>query len=452
LLLAHILGAPAALSAPSSKDADLQKLVELQNRISDLKAQLASDPQNGELRRSLKSALKRYAAVSGRLGGDEAPIEVDDGAVDGRQRGLDNGFTPPPMEGTVGTGCPTSAFSFTNSTPVTIPTGPAVVTSTLVVAGADTYLIDLNLTTFITHTFASDLDITLMSPAGTVCTLTSDNGLGNDNVFNGTVWDDEANPGGQVPYATNNGLATDHTYVNLVTATPLVPEESFGAFRGEDPNGTWTITVSDDFAADVGTLSSWTLDVVTSTCAASCTLTCPPDQCVETPDPNGAVVTYPAPTTSGTCGAVTCAPASGSTFPVGTTVVTCSEPGGANCSFDVNVFIAFDYVFVDDFTGDTISVVVSTGYWEYNNLATGNLYCGEAEYVVGPPTTANSLTMRDVGALDNPVGCQLSGMTLNAYFNTNTCSWRVNYRPTGQIFTGRDRNILNNAPPAGCGP
>ena len=44
-------------------------------------------------------------------------------------------------------------------------------------------------------------------------TLTTDNGAGNDNVFNGTKWDDDANPGGQVPYATNNGLVTDQTYV-----------------------------------------------------------------------------------------------------------------------------------------------------------------------------------------------------------------------------------------------
>ena len=87
-------------------------------------------------------------------------------------------------------------------------------TSTLVIAGAGTSILDVDLTTFLTHTFAADLDITLTSPAGTVVTLTTDNGAGNDNVFNGTVWDDDANPAGQVPYTTNNGLVTDHAYVN----------------------------------------------------------------------------------------------------------------------------------------------------------------------------------------------------------------------------------------------
>ncbi|GEM_PF-967691 len=49
------------------------------------------------------------------------------------------------------------------------------------------------------------------------------------------------------------------------------------------------------------------------------------------------VVNYPPPTTSGNCGAVTCMPPSGSTFQVGPTPVRCSEPGGANCSFNINI-------------------------------------------------------------------------------------------------------------------
>ena len=76
----------------------------------------------------------------------------------------------------------------------------------------------------------------------------------------------------------------------------------------------------------------------TVTVSAGCAITCPanittsnnPNQC-------GAVVTYPAPTTSGPCGTVTCTPASGSFFPVGTTTVTCSEMSGAMCTFTVTV-------------------------------------------------------------------------------------------------------------------
>ncbi|MBL0336251.1 MAG: proprotein convertase P-domain-containing protein [Chitinophagaceae bacterium] len=152
-----------------------------------------------------------------------------------------------------------AATTYTNSTPAAIPTGPGVITSTITVSGAQTYLYDLNVQTFIQHTFAADLDITIQSPSGRVVTLTSDNGAGNDNVFNGTVWDDNSNPGGQVPYATNNGVVSDHAFTNLVVATPLAPEEPLGAFVGENPNGVWTITVSDDLAGDGGSLDSWSL-------------------------------------------------------------------------------------------------------------------------------------------------------------------------------------------------
>src|SRR5690606_16221772 len=117
------------------------------------------------------------------------------------------------------------------------------------------------------HTFPGDLDVTLMSPAGTIVTVTTDNAGTNDNVYAGTVWDDKANPGGQVPHVTNNGLVTDHVYALGTLASPLVVEESLGAFLGQDGNGNWTLTVSDDTAADGGNLVSWGLDFVTCTCA-----------------------------------------------------------------------------------------------------------------------------------------------------------------------------------------
>jgi uncharacterized repeat protein (TIGR01451 family) len=76
----------------------------------------------------------------------------------------------------------------------------------------------------------------------------------------------------------------------------------------------------------------------TAVIAGPCTITCPPAQ-IQSNDPNqcGAVVTYPPPTTAGPCGAVTCAPASGSFFPKGTTGVTCTTAAGPSCIFNVTV-------------------------------------------------------------------------------------------------------------------
>lgn len=73
------------------------------------------------------------------------------------------------------------------------------------------------------------------------------------------------------------------------------------------------------------------------TCPANITTNADPNQC-------SAVVTYPAPTVSDNCpgvGAPTCSPASGSSFPAGTTTVTCSVTDSSNntasCSFTVTV-------------------------------------------------------------------------------------------------------------------
>ena len=111
-------------------------------------------------------------------------------------------------------------------------------------------VVDVDLTTFITHAFCADLDVTLTSPAATVVTLTTDNGGSNDNVFNGTLWDDDA-----------GDPATDHAYSNNVVATPLVVEGAMAALLGEDPDGEWTLTIADDAGGDTGQLVSWTLDL-----------------------------------------------------------------------------------------------------------------------------------------------------------------------------------------------
>jgi subtilisin-like proprotein convertase family protein len=168
---------------------------------------------------------------------------------------------PPPPPG-----CTQSSASASSGAAVAIPAGPAVVTSTVNVSGAGAYLAALDVETNITHTFPADLDMTLASPAGTIVTLSTDNGDGNDNVFAGTVWDDDADPGSQVPYEENDGLVTDRTFVDGVTATPLVPEEALGAFIGENPNGTWTLTVSDDNGVDAGSIEGWSLAATTAAC------------------------------------------------------------------------------------------------------------------------------------------------------------------------------------------
>ena len=69
-----------------------------------------------------------------------------------------------------------------------------------------------------------------------------------------------------------------------------------------------------------------------------CAITCPANV-TSSNDPNqcGAVVTYAPPTSTGECGTVSCSPASGSFFPVGTTTATCTTTAGPSCSFTITV-------------------------------------------------------------------------------------------------------------------
>jgi uncharacterized repeat protein (TIGR01451 family) len=279
--------APVA-SAQGSKEEMHSEMLGIAQQMWALKPLLDVSPQAAAEYAALEA---RYRAISDAMGGDDPARALGDSPSPGQAtpagRAARVAPGPPPA-------CNTALTTVTNNTPVPIPGGPAVVTSTLVVSGAGTYIHDVDLTTFITHTFASDLDITLLSPGGTVVTLTTDNGGGNDNVFNGTIWDDDADPDGQVPYTSNDGLVTDSTYANNVLESPLVPEEAMGAFIGEDPNGTWTITISDDLGGDSGSLNSWTLDATTCLCGAPNLIFNPDPKTVDNPGPvlSGDFLTY----------------------------------------------------------------------------------------------------------------------------------------------------------------
>jgi subtilisin-like proprotein convertase family protein len=186
---------------------------------------------------------------------------------------------------------PVSASSYTESPGTAISAvGTPVITSTIDTVGEGAYLGDVDVTTNILHTMPSDLQIALTSPAGTTVFLTTGvfaPGFGvEDNVWAGTLWNDDANPGGQVPYTTNAGLASDHPYANSVLASPLAPNEGFAAFRGENPNGTWTLTVADQFGGEGGALTSWGLLLTPARCDV-------PDTAIDSGPAEGATVTSP---------------------------------------------------------------------------------------------------------------------------------------------------------------
>ena len=103
-------------------------------------------------------------------------------------------------------------------------------------------------------------------------------------------------------------------------------------------SGTYFVRVRHFSATGTGTYH-----LMVSTCSGGAgggcsSITCPAN-ITQTNDLNqcGAVVTYPAPTSNGSCGTINCSPPSGSFFPVGTTTVTCTSSAGPTCQFTVTV-------------------------------------------------------------------------------------------------------------------
>jgi hypothetical protein len=120
--------------------------------------------------------------------------------------------------------------------------------------------------------------------------------------------------------------------------TPTCAPQSGSTFQ----KGVTTVTcMATDSSKNTGTCS-FTVTVNDTqppsiTCPANVTTNADPNQC-------STVVNYPAPTVSDNCpgvGTPVCSPASGSTFPGGTTTVTCSVSDSSNntssCSFTVTV-------------------------------------------------------------------------------------------------------------------
>jgi subtilisin-like proprotein convertase family protein len=119
------------------------------------------------------------------------------------------------------------------------------VRETVEVSGAQT-LSDVDVLLNITHPFDTDLDVFLESPGGTVVELFTDIG-GDGDDFTDTLLDDEA----------------PEPLLDSPAAAPFTgrfrPEGSLADFDGEDPNGTWTLHVTDDQGTTGGNLDGWSL-------------------------------------------------------------------------------------------------------------------------------------------------------------------------------------------------
>ncbi|MBK6425655.1 MAG: PQQ-dependent sugar dehydrogenase [Blastocatellia bacterium] len=117
------------------------------------------------------------------------------------------------------------------------------------------------------------------------------------------------------------------TAVTMVTGAASEPVVSFG----EDEAGELYVVTDSVFGGRGGVFKIVLRD-------GECDLRCPADVLVTDGDGNGSeVATFDLPTPTGECGTLACVPASGSTFTVGTTEVTCTSATGGSCTFNVVV-------------------------------------------------------------------------------------------------------------------
>jgi hypothetical protein len=181
------------------------------------------------------------------------------------------------------------------------------------------------------HTFVSDLQLKVLSPAAGPTDMVIDmagGGGNNGNNFCQTLLDDQtANP-------SIEGVVSG----NAPFTGTFKPNSPLSVFRGVDPNGTWNFQAQDFFSGDTGNIRAYSLIITPTDCTTTaCSLTCPANISVPATGPTGAIVNYPEATPTGGCGVMNYSTASGSLFPIGTTGVTVTGAGGASCVFNVTV-------------------------------------------------------------------------------------------------------------------
>jgi uncharacterized repeat protein (TIGR01451 family) len=178
-----------------------------------------------------------------------------------------------------------------------------------------------------------------------------------------------------------------------------------------------------------------------------CTVTCPPGITVNNDhDQYGAIVTYTSPTASPDSCPVSCSPASGTFFPVGTTTITCNSDTGNPCGITVTV---------NDTQAPTITSCSS-------NITTTESAPGSGSALVNvPPATAtdNGPTVTVEGVrddnqpLDDPYPTGTTTITWTATDgagNTATCQSTVTVTGTGGCALHCPNNITVDASADAC--
>jgi subtilisin-like proprotein convertase family protein len=159
-----------------------------------------------------------------------------------------------------------TAFASAGRNTITGSVDNGTLIRTLTTSGFSNNVHDVKITVQGSCTLLSDIELYLKSPSGKILELVSDPNDGTTsfsptfsdagtyaaNVWNtggGTTWDGIYKPEGSLSTGSNS-------YTGTIT--------SFAGFKGDTPNGTWTLYVCDDAGADILYFTSFELFISTS--------------------------------------------------------------------------------------------------------------------------------------------------------------------------------------------
>ncbi len=159
-----------------------------------------------------------------------------------------------------------------NTTPININSSGAasLYPSNIIVAGLDTSTTDVNVQLRgLSHTWPADIDILLVGPQGQNLIIQSDAGGSTAiNDLNLTLDDSAAQYLSSVPLTGGTFLPTNYSTGDTFPAPAPSPSgfTTLATFNGTNPNGTWSLYITDDAAGDSGSLANgWCLDITAST-------------------------------------------------------------------------------------------------------------------------------------------------------------------------------------------
>src|SRR5688572_22327180 len=178
--------------------------------------------------------------------------------------------SPPGLTPTAASICPggsvalnTTASTITSSgtISVAIPDNSATgVTSTINVTGYPAAPVaSISVTFNITHTWDSDLDINLIAPNGNILNLVNNRGGSGDNFVNTVI-----SSAGVVSLATGAAPFTGTYLADAALGqgpTGFVSNVTLFSDLFSVPNGDWRLAIRDGASGDIGTLTSWSINI-----------------------------------------------------------------------------------------------------------------------------------------------------------------------------------------------